>query len=71
MKLIGHDEDQVDIRISLEELILLRNALDEICNTMQFSEVDFQVILDSNRAQAEDLLLRLNAALERLKIPLR
>ena len=68
MKLIGRQEDQVEVRLSLEELVLLRNILDEICNGMQFTDRDFQVILDTNRAQADDLLLRISNALERLNI---
>ncbi len=68
MKLIGRVEDQVEVRLNLEELVLLKNVLNEVCNGMQFTDRDFQVILDTNRAQVEDLLLRVRSALERLDI---
>jgi hypothetical protein len=68
MKLIGQAEDQVDVRLSLEELVLLRNVLNEICNGMEFTDNDFAVILDTQRSEAEDLLMRISSALDRLKI---
>jgi hypothetical protein len=68
MKLIGQVEDQVDVRLSLEELILLRNVFDEICNGMQFTDNDFRAIFDTNKSEVETLLLRISNALDRLNI---
>jgi hypothetical protein len=68
MKLIGQVEDQVEVRLSLEELILLRNVLNEICNGMQFTDNDFRAILDANKSEVETLLLRISNALDRLNI---
>jgi hypothetical protein len=68
LELIGQAEDQVDVRLSLEELVLLRNVLNEICNGMEFTDNDFAVILDTQRSEAEDLLMRISSALDRLKI---
>lgn len=68
MRLIGRLEDQVEVRLSVEELVLVRNILHEMCNGMHFTERDFQVILDANRAQAEELLLRISTAIDRLRI---
>lgn len=68
MRLLGQVEDQVDVRLSIEELILLRNALNEFCNGMHFTENDFQVILDARRSDVEALLLRLSNAVERLSL---
>jgi hypothetical protein len=68
MRLLGQVEDQVDVRLTIEELILLRNALNEFCNGMHFTENDFQVILDSRRSDVEALLLRLSNAVERLSL---
>ncbi len=56
------------MRLTLDELILLRNVLNEICNGMQFTDNDFQVILDAHKSEAHDLLMRLSSALDRLKI---
>ncbi|MGH6926109.1 MAG: hypothetical protein ACRED5_20475 [Propylenella sp.] len=68
LKLIGQAEDHVDVRLTLGELVLLRNVLNEICNGMQFTDNDFAAILDAQRSEAEDLLMRVSSAIERLKI---
>jgi hypothetical protein len=68
MRLLGQVEDQVDVRLTMEELILLRNALNEFCNGMHFTENDFQVILDARRSDVEALLLRLSNAVDRLSL---
>jgi len=68
MKLIRQVEDQVEMRLSLDELILLRNVLNEVCNSMHFTDNDLVAIFDMNRPEAEELLLHLNAALERLDV---
>jgi hypothetical protein len=67
MKLLGQEEDQVDVRLTIAELVLLKNALNEFCNGMHFTQNDFQVILDADRSEAEALLLRLTGAVDRLK----
>lgn len=67
MKLLSQEEDQVDVRLAIEELVLLRNALNEFCNGMHLTDNDFLVILDTNRSEAEELLLRLTSAIDRLK----
>jgi hypothetical protein len=69
MKLLSYVEDQVDLRLSVDELMLLRNALHEICNGMQFTDNDFVAILDTQRSTAQDLLLRVNHTLDRLDLP--
>lgn len=68
MKLISQAEDQFDVRLNLEELVLMRNVLKEICNGMHFSDNDFVNIFDSHRAEAEDLLMRFSGTLDRLRI---
>jgi hypothetical protein len=68
MKLIGQVEDQVDVRLSVDELILVRNVLNEVCNGMHFTDNDFRTILDTDRSEAEDLLRRIGTALDRLRI---
>ena len=67
MKLLGQEEDQVDVRLTIDELVLLRNTLNEFCNGMHLTDNDFLVILDTSRSEAEELLLRLTSAVDRLK----
>ena len=68
MKLIKHSDDQVDLRLSIEELLLLQRTLHEICNGFQLSDRDFQEILGVQRGEAAELLRRLGSVTERLDI---
>lgn len=68
MRLRGQDDDQVDVRLTVDELVLLKNMLNEVCNGMSFNDNDFQTIFGFTRAEAEGLLLRTNGVLERLRL---
>ncbi len=68
MKLISQSEDQVEVRLNLSELVLLRNVLNEVCNGMHFTDNDLAAIFDMSRADAQELLLHFNSALERLDL---
>jgi hypothetical protein len=68
MKLLAQDDDQVDVRLNIAELVLLHNALEEICHGFQLSDRDFQEILGVNRNDATVLLRRADQVLERLGI---
>ena len=59
MKVLRHDEDQVDVRFTTGELILLRHLLDQFCTG---AHADISVV------EAEELLRRVAAALERLTV---
>ena len=69
MKLVGQDDDQVDVRIALHELISLSNMLHEVCHGFTFSDQEFQDIFDVSRADAEALLRRMSVVLDRLGVP--
>lgn len=66
MRLRGQEDDQVDLRVSFEELVIIANVLSEICEGLHFSDEDFVEIFDTTRPEVETLLLRTNAILERL-----
>ncbi len=68
MRLRGQNDDQVDVRLSIDELVLLKNVLHEVCSGMHFTENDFQAIFGVNRAEAEGLLLRTTGVLDRLRL---
>lgn len=68
MRLRGQNDDQVDIRLSIDEFMLLRNMLHEMCTGMHFTDNDFQAIFSTNRAEAEGLLRRADSVLERLRL---
>ena len=68
MRFLARDEDQVEVRLSVDELMLLKSALHEMCNGMQLGENDFQAILGAQRADAESLLRRIAGILDRLHL---
>jgi hypothetical protein len=68
MRLRGQNDDQVDIRLSIDEFMLLKNMLHQVCNGMHFTDNDFQAIFGANKAEFEGLLRRANSVLERLRL---
>jgi hypothetical protein len=68
MRLRGQDEDQIDVRLSIDDFMLLRRVLHEVCNSMHFTDNDFVAIFDTQRGEAEMLLLRTNAIMDRLRL---
>ena len=68
MRLRRQDEDQVDIRLSFGEFVLLQRMLREVCTSMHFSDNDFRTIFDIDRAEAEQLLVRMQLVADRLHL---
>lgn len=69
MKLLGQEDDQVDVRVALHEVIFLTNMLHEVCERFTFSDQEFQDIFDVSRADAKVLLRRMDVVLDRLGVP--
>ena len=69
MRFRGQSDDQIDVRLDIDELMILKNVLHEVCNRMQFTEDEFQVIFGFNRAEIEALMLRTANVVERLRLP--
>ncbi len=68
MRLNGQSDDQLDVRVSVDELVLLKTVLHEVCNGLQFTENDFQTIFGFSRGEIEGLLLHTNGVLDRLRL---
>ena len=47
-----------------EELVVINNALNEVCNGLPFDEDEFQTRIGYPRATAQDLLKKIAKALE-------
>jgi hypothetical protein len=47
-----------------DELVILNNALNEVCHALSFSEDEFQTRIGYTRAIVEDLLKKISRALE-------
>lgn len=68
MRLRAREDDVVDVRLTIDELLLFRSVLREVCEGMHFTDNDFQTIFGINRADAETLLLRTSKVIERLHL---
>jgi hypothetical protein len=68
MKLLAQEDEQLDVRMQLYEVIFMSNMLHEICHGFTFSDQEFQDIFDATRADAEMLLRRMEAMLDRLGV---
>jgi hypothetical protein len=66
MRLRGQDDDQIDVRMSVDELMLFRNVLNQVCNQMDFSDSDLQDLFGANRLEMEALLQRSTSMLSHL-----
>lgn len=64
MQLLGSTEHSANIRLSTHELILISNALNEVCNGVAIEEFEFHTRLGTNRGEALQLLDRLLEALD-------
>ncbi|MEJ0042139.1 MAG: hypothetical protein WDM81_07940 [Rhizomicrobium sp.] len=52
----------VDLRLSRNEMVLLNNALNEVCHGMAFSEAEFSTRLGAERSTALALLSEISTA---------
>jgi hypothetical protein len=52
-------KDGASVKLSADELALLNNALNEVCNGVDFDDDEFQTRLGADRAHARKLLAEL------------
>ncbi len=64
MELLGTDQKGTQLRLTNEELVLLNNALNEVCNGIAIEEWEFQTRLGASLNEARDLLQRFHALLK-------
>ena len=57
------DEEDVELRVSKDELLMLNNALNEICNGVDIPEVEFQTRLAFERSNFRVLLAQISGLL--------
>jgi len=68
MRLRGQSDDLLEVRLNVEELVLLKNVLHEVCHGMSFSDGDFHTIFGSSRREVEGLLMRATVMLDKLRL---
>lgn len=64
MIVLTSNSEGADLRVSLDELSLLSNLVNEVCNGLHFEDTEFQTRLGRDRTAALDLLAGLRNALE-------
>ena len=65
MKVTACAGEQADITLSLDEMIVLSNALNEVCNALEV--FDFATRIGMERAQAAALLASLGACIDAIQ----
>jgi hypothetical protein len=68
MRFRGQNDDQVEVRLSVDELVLIKKVLNEVCHGLQFTDNDFQAIFGVARGELEVFLQRTTNVLERANI---
>jgi hypothetical protein len=68
MRLRGHNDDELHVSLSIDELVLMKNVLHEVCNGMDFTEADFHAIFGASRRELESLLMRATGVLDHLHL---
>ena len=68
MQFRGQDDDQVEVRLSVDELVLIKNVLNQVCHGLQFTDNDFQAIFGVTRNELDVFLQRTVTVLERANI---
>ena len=65
MILLDSSRTSVDIRLTQDELGMLGNALNEVCNGIHFEDSEFQTRIGSHRAAVCTLLENITSAFRR------
>lgn len=55
--------ENIVVELTLDELQLLNNALNEVCNGVDFNDAEFHTRLGAPRQEAQKLLQRINQLL--------
>ena len=63
MIVLKRAEGNADLRLTNDELVMLNNALNEVCNGVRIAETEFQTRLGWDRAALRELLDQINSVL--------
>ena len=59
-----HPKQPAPVSFTADELLIINNALNEVCHALNFSEDEFQTRIGYSRAVAQALLKKIAKALE-------
>jgi hypothetical protein len=60
MIVIRRTEGSADIRLANDELVMLNNALNEVCNGVEIADSEFQTRVGWDRGDLQELLAQIN-----------
>lgn len=63
MNTVKLGKGEATVRLDLNDLALLSNALNEVCNGVHISDAEFETRLGVTRSEARELLARIQALL--------
>jgi hypothetical protein len=66
VRLLWHEDDQLELALHVRELLLLHKALSELCDEFDFTDQEFDAIFDASREEGIALVRRMAAILDRL-----
>jgi hypothetical protein len=69
MNTVKVDDEIVTVELDQNEVMLLNNALNEVCNGVHISDAEFQTRLGGDRAEARRLLARVHELLGEMRRP--
>ena len=61
---ISQGDETADIRFSNEELVIISNALNEICNGVEIDDVEFATRMGAEREEVRSLLESLGSLIQ-------
>jgi hypothetical protein len=65
MELINKSDKKADVRTSLDELLILNNALNEVCNGLD--EFEFESRMGVSHAECVELLKKIASIIDNLE----
>jgi hypothetical protein len=63
MRQINNDDGSLQIEVTRDELLMMNNALNEVCNGVHIDDWEFATRLGVERSEAQQLLSELNDVL--------
>ena len=62
MNIVAHNQNSFEFCLNLEELGLIGNALNEVCNGVHIDDLEFQTRLGADRSVMRELLKQISDA---------
>jgi hypothetical protein len=66
VRLLWHEDNELELALDVRELLLLHKALSELCDEFDFTDEEFNAIFDASREEGIALVRRMAVILDRL-----